>query len=103
MFIAVFHFFVSVIVFILMFCLGFVSFGLLWPNEVNKMLFYGPIDRKTKRNNGKAKALPAVEKASHAVEKSKIDMLEQQLVYLKQQNAEMKDQMSEVILLLKKR
>ena len=90
MLMSLFHFMLAVIAVITVFLLGLFSFGILWPTEMNKMLFFGPIDSKTPEVMRNEQASP------NLVEKSKIDMLEQQMVYLKQQNADIKEQNADI-------
>ncbi len=96
------HMVIFVILVIISLCLGFVTFGYLWPKAINEVLFFGPIEKKdeiekqfeaddqTRSQDNK------LDKLDHKrildrlhMQGSKIEMLESKMDALQQQNKEM--------------
>lgn len=87
------HFILAIVVACIVFALGLVSCGTLWPTEMKKLFFFGPLEEQENAGNG---TRTEMRKVSGGIEKSRIDMLEQQMVYLKQQNAAMSNQITSI-------
>lgn len=79
------HFFLGIILVVVIFALGLVTFGQLWPLEFKRYLFFGPVESKRDRDQAAAAK-------REVLQKNKIDNLEKQIKLTKKQNAEIKDQ-----------
>jgi len=56
LFLSLFHMIIGLITMIVIFVLGLFTWGILWPKEINKVLFFGPVGPKdTKRKSGRRK------------------------------------------------
>jgi hypothetical protein len=65
------HYLAGFIYAVVVFVLGLVSFGFFWPKEMNKVLFFGPVNKDGHKVGGKS------EQENHVL-KNKIERLEKQ-------------------------
>jgi hypothetical protein len=81
------HMVVGLIILLLLFFLGLVTFGLLWSPEIKQKLFSGTIEAEKKKK----------EKTGNPDQKEKIEALEYQVRNLEQQKTDMQQQNNEII------
>jgi len=95
------HFVLGIILVVVIFILGSVTFGLLWPLELKEFLFFGPVE--TKRDRDEANVARGEELRRSKIEnlEKQIEMTKKQNAEIKNQNADMKNQITEILCLLR--
>jgi hypothetical protein len=78
------HLIVGLVITLVIFLFGLVTFGLLWPKEIKQKLFFGPIETQVKVNQQET-GNPGQQRKNEHLE-SKIRILEQQNIEIQQQN-----------------
>jgi hypothetical protein len=95
------HFVLGIILVVIIFVLGSVTFGQLWPLEFKRQLFFGPVESKRDRDEANAARGEELRRSKIENLEKQIKMTKKQNAEIKNQNADMKEQITEILGLLR--